>query len=352
MRKKIKQKLKDIYYMRLVLKEDRNSIYTESFTRRMKALKRGFARDKKTLYRYNNKNIKNYLNDYSRFKTKKINAQSSHVFNDKLITERVLSQFVKFPKTYGIIKNKKLIAFTDDLIDKDYKSIMKLIEEKKKVVIKPISEGGGKGVHVLKYECGFFIDDNKLNKEKLLHFIKTLDEYLITEFISQGEYSKELFPDSTNTIRILTMIDPLDNQPFIAKAAQRIGNANTAPIDNFGGGKGGLNAKIDIEKGILGTAVTFTKEGKYLEYDNHPDTKYIIKGKKIPHWEEIKKDLLNVVKKNPFITYCGWDIVVTDQGYSVIEINSYSGMVIFQVHEPILNDERIKRFYKYHGIIK
>lgn len=350
--KKILKRIRYIHYILLLLKEDRESVYKVNFTERIKSLMNGFSSDKKTLYRYTKENMKDYLSDYDRLKTMRINKTSYQIFNDKLLTERVLSSFVKYPTSYGVIKNRKLISLTEEIDDQNYESIIDLLYAKNTLVIKPISEGGGKGVHLLKYDQEFYIDNSACTREELIKFLSNLNNYLITEFIRQGEFSKELFPESTNTIRVLTMIDPENNEPFVAKAAQRIGNHNTKPIDNFGGGKGGLNSKIDLKTGKLQKPVMFSIEGEYIEIDKHPDTGVTITGKVIPHWDEIVEDILSIIKKNPFITYAGWDIVVTDEGYAVIEINNYSGMVIFQVHEPILNNERIIKFYKYHNIIK
>lgn len=44
--------------------------------------------------------------------------------------------------------------------------------------------------------------------------------------------------------------------------------------------------------------------------------------------------------------------VVTDEGVKVIEGNNYSDVNILQIHQPLLNNEKVKRFYKYYGIIR
>lgn len=49
--------------------------------------------------------------------------------------------------------------------------------------------------------------------------------------------------------------------------------------------------------------------------------------------------------------YVGWDIIVTDDGYKIIEGNNYSDVNLLQIHRPLLADPRVRRFYLYHGII-
>lgn len=54
----------------------------------------------------------------------------------------------------------------------------------------------------------------------------------------------------------------------------------------------------------------------------------------------------------PQLPYVGWDIVVTDPGeFTVIEGNTCSGVRVFQVHRPLLDDPRVRRFYEHHDVI-
>jgi len=71
----------------------------------------------------------------------------------------------------------------------------------------------------------------------------------------------------------------------------------------------------------------------------------------MPNWDLIKNEILNAASKIPFIHYIGWDVVITDDGYKVIEANNYSDVNLLQVHQPLLRDDRVLEFFKYHGII-
>lgn len=55
----------------------------------------------------------------------------------------------------------------------------------------------------------------------------------------------------------------------------------------------------------------------------------------------------------PVRPYVEWDVVPTDEegGFAVLEANSYSGMKALQVHRPLLDDERVKRFYDAHDAL-
>jgi len=305
----IRKKYNDLQSMISVIRDDRNSKFDVSLLTRMRFLCMGFSSDKYRIYNFQNKKYGDYLSDYCRYKTRYINRDYSVVFNNKLLTERLLSSYIRCPKNYALIQHGNIVSINKDNDISNINSVIDFCKNNGSLVLKPISEGSGKGFALIKWDEGFFINYKAITKEDLISFITGLNNYLIVEFINQGEFSNSLYPYATNTIRMLTMVDPVTKEPFIARAVQRIGNEKTKPTDNFRCGRGGLNAQIDLDTGTLGQAISITERGEIERYDRHPD-----------------------------------DIVV-------IEINNYSGVTIFQVHGPILTDKNIRRFYEYHGIL-
>jgi len=178
--------------------------------------------------------------------------------------------------------------------------------------------------------------------------IGSLDNYIICEYIKQGEYGKSLFSETVNSIRILTMMSPDDNKPFIATAVQRIGTKKSRPVDNWAAG--GLSAYIDVYTGVLSEAVSF-KDGVLRHHDTHPDTGKQIKGISIPNWDGVKNKILYVASKLPYIPYIAWDVVLLDKDILVIEANNCSGVNFLQVQEPLLKNKKVRQFYEYYSII-
>jgi hypothetical protein len=43
--------------------------------------------------------------------------------------------------------------------------------------------------------------------------------------------------------------------------------------------------------------------------------------------------------------------VVTEDGFRILEGNKYPDVHILQVHRPLLADDRIRAFYRRHGVI-
>jgi len=48
------------------------------------------------------------------------------------------------------------------------------------------------------------------------------------------------------------------------------------------------------------------------------------------------------------VPYMGWDVVITEAGFKVLEINSLPGISLVQFFKPLLDEERIRKFYTMH----
>lgn len=104
---------------------------------------------------------------------------------------------------------------------------------------------------------------------------------------------------------------------------------------------------IDIKQGILSEAKNYKNE----VHEIHPDSKVKIKGQKVPKWEELKKMCRHVASQFPYIPYMAWDIVITQNGFKVIEINASTGLTLLQMWEGKRNTE-LGSFLKTQGMIK
>ena len=71
----------------------------------------------------------------------------------------------------------------------------------------------------------------------------------------------------------------------------------------------------------------------------------------IPNWEGIKQQMLDVCKKIPYMDFIAWDLLITEEGVSVIEANTSSGVNIIQLWGGQKQGE-LGDFFEYHGAIK
>lgn len=306
-------------------------------------LKRGFLSEKYYLYELYKNNYKFYLSDFHTAQSRWINDPFTEILTNKYIFSKIIKNFTKVPEIYGIVVNGNYIP---DKYDFDE------LKDLDTYVIKPILGGGGKNVYFITNTPDGVLINNKLPKNKLAfkEFIENLNNYLVCEYIVQSEFSKSLYKHSTNSMRILTLVDPETNIPFIARAVQRIGVYSSAPQDNFS--KGGLSANINLITGELSSATTHPKNNNHVRYDYHPETNVPIKGQIIPNWEFVKKEINNFINKVPMLKLVGWDVLLTETGICIIEGNHHPDPDVIQCHEPLLTDKRIKKFYEHYNIVK
>jgi hypothetical protein len=116
---------------------------------------------------------------------------------------------------------------------------------------------------------------------------------------------------------------------------------------------GGLAAAIDLDTGRASKAVSFpTRASPVGWHSAHPETGAPIEGLEIPHWPRIVARMLEVCRRLPYLPYVGWDLVVTADGFRLIEGNHFPGLFPHQAHAPLLADRRVFRFFAAHGVAR
>ena len=347
--RRIKKLRQSILALQYLINEERSFDSHLNIICKLKCLTKGFSSEKYFLYNIKKNGFDKYLSDYQRHKTQAINGPYSIVLNDKTLFYKLLSPKGVTPKFFGSIKRGNIYI---NNIKSNNDELIQLLKNKGSIIIKKNKGGGGKGIYRIEYKDSMFkINNEEVTKEEFFKFMSNLDDYIISEYIQQADYANRIYPGTTNTIRILTMKDPETNEIFIPIAVHKFGSKKTEPADNVW--RGGITALVDISTGILKRPALHKHKNKKIEWINsHPDTNEIIEGVVIPNWDNVKKSIVDIANSFDFLNYVGWDLVVTNEGIKIIEGNNYSDVNILQIHKPLLVDERVKKFYKYYGILK
>lgn len=319
-----------------------------SLLKKIWCLFHGFSSEKYILYEMTKNNYRLYLSDFQRHKTSHINGRYSIILDDKNIFTKLLEKENVTAKVFGEILGGKLYLNQKEVSLNELKELIIL---NSKIIIKKRAGGGGKGIYKLHFESeNIHLNDQPVSNEELSKFIDKLDNYIIVEHLNQADYANNIYSGTINTIRIITMKDPETGEIFIPIAVHKFGSEKTKPADNVW--RGGMTALVDIETGILKkSALHLEGNRKIIWQEYHPDTKQRIEGTAVPHWNYVKNKVIEIAKKMDFLNYVGWDVVVTDDGVKIIEGNNYSDVNILQIHQPLLIDERVRRFYKHYKII-
>ena len=312
----------------------------------------GFATSSGVLYDFERHSPAQYLSDFKMRRRKKANGNEQAFPTRKypfhLLMERSHPDFL--PELYGLIAGEEALSKEQNLINENAANwLLETVENLGQVVVKPEDGNGGEGVVLLSWKDGAVdIAGDAASIDELV--AKSMDEtYMVVEHIEQAPYSAEIYPESVNTIRVITLWDYEANKPYIADAIHRFGTNVSRPVDNWD--SGGLSAGIDLESGELLQATRFPDSAAAKWFRTHPDTNIQIEGVTIPQWDEITDTCCEMAETFWYVPMNAWDIVVSEDGIKVIEGNSRPTIEMIQAHRPLFIDERNRQFFEYHDAL-
>lgn len=306
----------------------------------------GYMVDQAALYDFKHNDKKQYLSEFDWYRSRCINDPYSEMLNNKVVFTQIIERYCKTPEIYCVKKDDRLAGLNGRVIN-DYDDLVKLLHEVGAYVVKPVRAGKGKGVYVVKYNGhGIICNDEPHTEKELADRLRRDTEWLICAYAHQAEYLNKIYANSANTLRMIVLRNAENKEFELCFAVQRIGAAWTGAVDN--GSRGGLVANVDIETGTMSYARTLHN---LTVYRTHPDTNAQIEGAVIPNWDGIKAGVLEASRAFPYLDIIAWDILPTDDGFTVIEANTSSGVNIIQLWGP-QRYGRLGDFYREHGIIK
>lgn len=218
--------------------------------------------------------------------------EAKELFLDKVQWNKRFAKYVKRDWLY--CKESSLDTITD------------FLHGHSDVVLKRID--GACGVGIDKYKAKDILSDNKLLNQLVGANI------ILEEVAVNAEPIRQFSPSSLNTFRFVTCIDR-SGMPHIIATAFRMGNGKSH-TDNFM--TGGIACFVDPESGVIVT------DGVNLDgktFAAHPISGIVYKGFQIPNWAEARDLALNLALEVPQARFVGWDVVMTDDGFDILEGN-------------------------------
>lgn len=190
--------------------------------------------------------------------------------------------------------------------------IVNFIEKYKNVIVKPA--GGSCGIGI--YKLGA---DNKTAINELLQSINQGTSYVIEEMIVQHHDMAKLNSASVNTIRVETIVDRA-GIPHISNALAMMGT-NDSVVNNAH--HGGIMCHVDLSTGIIDGYGRNPLGEKCLF---NPGSGCLLLGYQLPNWTGVLDYAKHLALVCPEARYIGWDIVILEDGYDVIEGNIHPGV--------------------------
>lgn len=339
------------YYKTIIAEKENKSVGGTGvripFSKRLKYNLLGFTAKEIVYYDLLHNDYHNYISHDERLKLEDINGRFAPILGEKVMLEKIWGNYLHVPKTYAYIQEEHFFDTEDNVNEVD---IILLLKNYKQLIAKPTrSTGGGHGICSLKELNGaYYINEVSYNEQEFINKLKTMKGYIITQWIYPHEYAKKVFPQTTNTMRIVTIMNHHTHKAEVLTAIHRFGTIKSIPVDNAC--SGGIRAFVDLEKGQLEEARSML-DIKAI-YERHPDSGETIKGLTIPYWNRIQKELVHAHNCFPYYEFLAWDAVLAeDDNLYILEINRGMDLHWLQISEP-LRHSPIGNYMREKGLLR
>jgi hypothetical protein len=196
-------------------------------------------------------------------------------------------------------------------------------------VVKPSDYYGGIGVH--KASMDEYGNDARLAYDSIIN--EGIDikknhpsrdhRIVLEELIIQDESMAMLHRGSVNAIRATAVRDK-EGKIHVFHPWIKVGMNGTFVASAV---LNGFDAEIDAKTGVV-ISDGYQESGRVFEFQ--PDTGVRMKGFQIPRWDEMLVMVDELMELMPEYGYIGWDLVLTENGWVVMEGN-YNGDFMFQL---------------------
>ena len=274
--------------------------------------------------------------DYALFQMDRANAAQRRTYVTRGVNDRLVSRFndagcrhvfenkdefnARFSAFLGRDWMRIAAKGEDADLNAEAEKLSAFCEGKDEIVAKPRDGMCGKGVEMLKtadYPDG----------AQLYAYLQSIGAGVIEDVIVQHPDMAALYPDSINTLRMVTLNN--GKTVTLVLAICRIGNGGR--VDNFL--HGGMMTRIDLDTGTLQYVCVDQQNNTYEE---HPITRVPFVGYKIPMWQQCVAFAKKAAAVVPEVGYVGWDLAVTPDGPVLVEGNEFPGHCLYQLppHTP------------------
>ena len=315
------------------------------------AVENGFIPSSVLLYGLTEDNIKLYLSNLDYIKIHPLNNHFAFWINDKITLKNIFASPIRsisrpgitynlMPDYYLYIENDGHFSYLMDSplhIPHDENYLLNLLKLKKILALKPSNGGGGFGfVKLEKIDDVITWNDSQISEAQFKDNQKSLNGYVVTEFLKQHKDFDSICDKSACTLRVL-VVKNIDNTydggklDIIASYA-RFGTEASGGACNMHAGAVAIS--YDSETGAYGDFFFRYKgfaDKDQTRFDKHPDSNVALKGKTLPKYEEVKDVVLSACSYLSSLEYFGVDVVITDDSVKILEINTLPAMSTPQV---------------------
>jgi hypothetical protein len=206
-----------------ILRAEREGGFNLSWRQRSRALRAGFTAESWLLYNFGENADRDYLPDLPHLLYTKAINRDRQVFQDKIIFPAVYGALIDIPKNLCMINRGKVLPLArDEGLTRDLESVLDWCRKSGPMIWKPNEGSGGKAVQLISHTAssGFLLNGIPVSVDELNTLARSRTDFVVCAVVEQGDYARAIFPSAVNTVRIWTMIDPLDGKAFVAAAVR------------------------------------------------------------------------------------------------------------------------------------
>lgn len=345
------------------LKQDEIDFPNVSEADKKWALERGFFPGRIELYGLTEENVHEFLPDYH---YNMMHPLNNHFLKwlDKTTLKYVLNSGgceELMPDYYVYVENDGSFTYLmncPDDIEKNEDFLLNLLKRQKCLAMKPNSGTSG-GLGFIKLELRgdeIFANNERIGTEKFLEIRDSMRNYIITEYAYQHEELKAVWPESECTLRVILCKDPKKDLYALPTWTCPVSYARFGTVAGGGASNmasGGIGVGFDYDTGMYYDEAVqyreFTKDGQWL-LKKHPDTGVEWKGRGLPNWGYVREKIDLLCRHISSLDYLGLDIIITENGLKLCEINSLPSIDYEQIIcGPGLSQEKVRTFFNSKG---
>ena len=313
---------------------------------KMWAYRHGFLSDRILRYGLNADNLKDYMPDAHYYKLKAhLNSPLGNWYDNKLTTRFLLRQFdACMEDTYFFIKGGRMVPLMDHPAEMEpsAEGIARWVSTKGPLAAKAIKGSLGTGFLRLGFEDGkYFIDRTAMDEATFIKRVYGLNGYMIVGFLHCHEELRRIHDRAANALRVMSAYDYDLKRSVLTGAYMRFATDRSGYLEHVI--HGGILAGVDITNGAMYRPLAFVGD-RFVDIATHPDTGAPITGN-VPNWQLIASKVLEISDTFPVTPHLTFDIIVTDDGFRVLEINSHSDISNIQIYYPYFKSATHRKLF-------
>lgn len=349
------------------LKDDENAFPVEDPERKRWALLRGFYPGRIELYGITEENFMDYIPDFQYFMLHPMNnhflkwldkTTLKYVFNSNGCEDAMPEYYAYVENDLGGGRYTYLMDCPED-IPKNRDFLWNLLERQKILALKPNSgTSGGLGFIKLELRDGAVFENNSpIGMKRFEEIRDTMRNYIVTEYCRQHHELAEVWPDSECTLRVIVCKNPPpDKYSPVAWSCvvsfARFGTSTNGGASNLS--SGGVGIGFDFETGAYNDICIrykrFSPDGIW-RLDRHPDTGARWHNRTLPNWDLVRRKIDALCRHVSSLDYMGLDIIITEDGMKLCEVNSHPALDYAQVMcGPALARPQVRAFFEQKGL--